>query len=72
MTEMKLLHILAGLNGLLKKVRDLGIPLVSVNRIAPDPVVASALFIAWYAWTWPNSEGQPYRALDQGESGGNS
>jgi hypothetical protein len=27
----------AALHGLLKKVRDLGIPLVSVNRVAPGP-----------------------------------
>jgi hypothetical protein len=33
MTEMKLLHILAGLNGLLKKVHDLGMPMVSVNQV---------------------------------------
>jgi len=29
------------LNGLLKKVRDLGMPLVSVIRAKPDPVDAS-------------------------------
>jgi hypothetical protein len=27
----------AALHGLLKKVRDLGMPLISVNRIEPDP-----------------------------------
>ena len=29
----------AALHGLLKKVRDLGTPLLSVNRIEPDPSV---------------------------------
>ena len=27
----------AALHGLLKKVRDLGVPLISVNRVAPGP-----------------------------------
>ncbi len=27
----------AALHGLLKKVRDLGIPLLSVNRVEPEP-----------------------------------
>ena len=27
----------AALHGLLKKVRDLGMPLLSVNRVKPDP-----------------------------------
>ena len=27
----------AALHGLLKKVRDLGTPLISVNRVKPDP-----------------------------------
>ena len=27
----------AALHGLLKKVRDLGMPLLSVNRVEPDP-----------------------------------
>ncbi len=27
----------AALHGLLKKVRDLGIPLLSVNRVGPEP-----------------------------------
>ena len=27
----------AALHGLLRKVRDLGMPLLSVNRVAPDP-----------------------------------
>jgi hypothetical protein len=27
----------AALHGLLKKVRDLGVPLISVNRVEPDP-----------------------------------
>ena len=27
----------AALHGLLRKVRDLGIPLISVNRVKPDP-----------------------------------
>ncbi len=31
----------AALHGLLKKVRDLGIPLVSVNPLEPDPADAS-------------------------------
>jgi hypothetical protein len=31
----------AALHGLLKKVRDLGMPLLSVNRIEPGPVDAS-------------------------------
>lgn len=30
----------AALHGLLKKVRDLGMPLISVNRVKPDPVDA--------------------------------
>lgn len=30
----------AALHGLLKKVRDLGLPLISVNRIEPDPADA--------------------------------
>ena len=29
----------AALHGLLKKVRDLGMPLVSVNPVTPDPAV---------------------------------
>ncbi|HEX5810170.1 MAG TPA: hypothetical protein VFY25_15985 [Anaerolineales bacterium] len=28
----------SALHGLLRKVRDLGMPLISVNRIEPDPV----------------------------------
>jgi hypothetical protein len=32
----------AALHGLLKKVRDLGTPLISVNRIQPDPSEGSA------------------------------
>ena len=31
----------AALHGVLKKVRDLGMPLVSVNRLPPDEAVAS-------------------------------
>jgi len=31
----------AALHGLLKKVRDLGLPLVSVNRIEPDQAAAA-------------------------------
>ncbi len=31
----------AALHGLLKKVRDLGMPLLSVNRIEPDPYSAA-------------------------------
>lgn len=31
----------AALHGLLKKVRDLGMPLISVNRLEPAPVDAS-------------------------------
>jgi hypothetical protein len=31
----------AALHGLLKKVRDLGIPLVSVNRVSPGPADTS-------------------------------
>jgi hypothetical protein len=31
----------AALHGLLKKVRDLGTPLISVNRVQPDPAAAS-------------------------------
>ena len=35
--------------------------------------IACTLFIVWYAWTWPNSEGQAYNIpLDQSEFGGNS
>jgi hypothetical protein len=30
----------AALHGLLKKVRDLGMPLLSVNRVEPDPADA--------------------------------
>jgi hypothetical protein len=30
----------AALFGLLKKVRDLGVPLLSVNRVGPEPAVA--------------------------------
>ena len=30
----------AALHGLLKKVRDLGMPLISVNRVNPNPVDA--------------------------------
>lgn len=29
----------AALHGLLRKVRDLGMPLISVNRVKPDPAV---------------------------------
>jgi hypothetical protein len=32
MMEMKLLHIMAGLNGLLKKAYDLGMPLLLAGR----------------------------------------
>ncbi len=28
----------AALHGLLKRVRDLGLPLLSINRVSPDPV----------------------------------
>ena len=31
----------AALHGLLRKVRDLGMPLISVTRLSPDPAVAS-------------------------------
>jgi len=31
----------AALHGLLKKLRDLGMPLLSVNRVEPDPADAS-------------------------------
>jgi hypothetical protein len=31
----------AALHGLLKRVRDLGMPLISVNRVDPDPADAS-------------------------------
>jgi hypothetical protein len=31
----------AALHGLLKKVRDLGTPLISVNRVRPDPAERS-------------------------------
>jgi len=30
----------AALHGLLRKVRDLGTPLISVNRVGPDPAGA--------------------------------
>jgi hypothetical protein len=33
----------AGLHGLLKKVRDLGMPLISVNRVGPDQADASEI-----------------------------
>lgn len=33
----------AALYGLLRKVRDLGLPLISVNRVTPDQSDASAL-----------------------------
>jgi len=41
MTEIKLLHIIAGLNGLLKKVRDLGMPLLLVIRVKPGQADAA-------------------------------
>lgn len=31
----------AALHGLLKKVRDLGVPLISVNEVGPDPQPSS-------------------------------
>lgn len=33
----------AALHGLLKKVRDLGLPLISINSVEPDDVAASAV-----------------------------
>jgi hypothetical protein len=33
----------AALHGLLKKVRDLGLPLLSINRVEPDQADASAV-----------------------------